>query len=72
MMSLLKRAAWFIVVGSVIVAITRNVPWNDPGAFVDWLTVQGEGMKSFIHSITSHIHVEDLPKPKPISLTKTF
>lgn len=66
MFTVFKKLAWLLVAGSIIVAVVRTVPWEDPAAVWAWLDAQGQAMKAFIQSLTSKIDIGSLPDPDPI------
>jgi hypothetical protein len=63
-MSIIKRVLWFLVVGSILVAIARSLPYENPVALWGFLTEQGEAMKSFIRQVTAQLPLDQMPDVK--------
>jgi hypothetical protein len=59
-MYLLKRALWLLVAGSVLFAIVRGFPVNNPAAVWAWLQEQGVAFKQLVDHIVGKIPVDQL------------
>lgn len=63
-----RRIVFWLVMGSIAVALFRVFPWDNPNAAWAKLSETADGFAAWANGIVSQAHLEDLPQPAPLQL----
>jgi hypothetical protein len=67
-MYMIRKLLWWLLAGSIAVAVIRVFPWEHPNQVWKMLGDYSNQFGAFISDIVGKLHLENIPKPDPIQL----